>query len=97
MHFRLHTAHLKPEHLEAVQQLATAHAGKCPLFLCFMRPGGDFVFVETHEKFSVVPSLQLQQVTDECFGEETYYVKVDTSLPERVQRWQRKADSNGDE
>jgi hypothetical protein len=35
---------------------------------------------------------------DELFGEETYYVKVYTSLPERQQRsWERRADSNGEE
>src|ERR1041384_58786 len=37
VHLRLHTAHLKLEHLEAVRELAAAHPGKCPLFLCFQR------------------------------------------------------------
>jgi hypothetical protein len=56
-----------------------------------MRPTGEVVFIETHEKFSVAPSLQLQRAVDEKFGEETYYSKVDTSLPERVMgRWERK-------
>jgi hypothetical protein len=36
---------------------------------------------------------------DHLFGEETYYAKVDTSLPERQQRrWERKpAAANGEE
>ncbi len=51
VHLRLHTAHLKPENLDSVQELAAAHPGRCPLFLCFMRPGGEIVFIETHEKF----------------------------------------------
>ena len=40
VHLRLHTAHLKPEHLASVEELVAAHPGKCPLFLCFVRPGG---------------------------------------------------------
>ena len=42
---------------------------------------------------------QLQQAADELFGEETYYVKVDTTLPERQKRaWERKSEpGNGEE
>jgi DNA polymerase III subunit alpha len=92
VHLRLHTAHLKPEHLEAVQELLLAHPGKCPLFLCFVRPTGEVIFMETHDKFFVAPSRELQQAADDRFGEETYYAKVDTSLPERApRRWERQA------
>src|ERR1019366_6401728 len=99
VHLRLHTAHVKPEHLESVHELIAAHPGKCPLFLCFVRPTGEAVFMETHERFAVAPSRALQQAADDRFGEETYYVKVDSSLPERTpRRWERRADSgNGDE
>ena len=77
--------------------MIAAHPGKCPLFLCFVRPAGQVVFVETHEKFCVAPSRELQQAADDRFGEETYYVKVDTSLPERApRRWERRAEP-GDE
>jgi len=96
VHLRLHTAHLTPEKLESVRELTSAHAGKCPLFLCFLRPTGEIIFVEAHERYFVTPSLKLQQAADEMFGEETYYVKVDTSPPERApRRWERK--TNGDE
>jgi hypothetical protein len=44
-----------------------------------------------------MPSLKLQHEADARFGEETYYAKVDTSLPERQQRWSRKPESNGGE
>jgi DNA polymerase-3 subunit alpha len=92
VHLRLHTAHVKPEHLEAVHELILAHPGKCPLFLCFVRPTGEVIFMETHDKFFVAPSQELQQAADDRFGEETYYVKVDTSLPERApRRWERQA------
>ncbi|MGO8838515.1 MAG: DNA polymerase III subunit alpha [Limisphaerales bacterium] len=98
VHLRLHTAHVKPEQLESVRELVAAHPGKCPLLLCFMRPGGEVVFVDTNEHFSVMPSLKLQQEADARFGEETYYAKVDTSPPERQpRRWERKSGSNGGE
>jgi len=99
VHLRLHTAHLKPEQLESVRELVAAHPGKCPLLLCFMRPGGEVIFVDTNERFSVTPSQKLQQEADARFGEETYYARVDTSLPERSpRRWERKAESgNGGE
>ncbi len=95
VHLRLHTAHLKPEHLDAVRELVAAHSGKCPLLLCFMQPGGGNVFVDTNERFSVTPSMELEQAANQLFGEETYYAKVDASLPERQRRWERKNGSNG--
>jgi DNA polymerase-3 subunit alpha len=98
VHLRLHTAHLKPEQLEAVRELVAAHPGKCPLLLCFLRPGGEVIFVDTNERFSVTPSLKLQQEADARFGEETYYAKVDTSPPERApRRWERKGGNDGGE
>jgi DNA polymerase-3 subunit alpha len=91
VHLRLHTAHLKPDQVDSVRELVAAHPGKCPLMLCFMRPGGEVVFVDTNERFNVTPSLKLQQEADARFGEETYYAKVDTSPPERApRRWERK-------
>ena len=95
VHLRLHTAHLKPEQLESVRELVAAHPGKCPLLLCFMQPGGGNVFVDTNERFSVTPSLELEQAANQLFGEETYYAKVDASLPERQRRWERKNGYNG--
>jgi hypothetical protein len=78
--------------------LVAAHPGKCPLFLCFVRPTGEIIFVETHDQFFVAPSRELQQSADSHFGEETYYAKVDTSLPERTpRRWERRANGNGAE
>ncbi|MBM3834468.1 MAG: DNA polymerase III subunit alpha [Verrucomicrobia bacterium] len=93
VHFRLHTAHLTPQRLEEVRQLAAAHPGKCPLFLCFMHPAGEILFIETHEKFRVTPSQQLEQTADKMFGDDTYYAKVDTAPPERAaRRWERKTE-----
>jgi DNA polymerase-3 subunit alpha len=98
VHLRLHTAHLKPEDLDAVREIAAAHPGKCPLLLCFMQPGGGTVFMDTNERFAVTPSLKLQQAVDARFGEETYYAKVDMSLPERQKRsWEKKSSNGGEE
>jgi len=98
VHLRLHTAHVNPGHLDLVRELVAAHPGKCPLFLCFVRPTGEIIFVETHDQFFVAPSRELQQSADSQFGEETYYAKVDTSLPERTpRRWERRANGNGAE
>jgi DNA polymerase-3 subunit alpha len=98
VHLRLHTAHLRPEHLESVRELVAAHSGKCPLFLCFVRPTGEVIFVETHERFFVTPSRELQQAADDLLGEETYYAKADASLPERApRRWERKPELAGAE
>ena len=91
VHFRLHTAHLKPENL-AVRP-GTRRGASRPLpvvsVLASSRPAKSFSSRRTRN-FRVAPSLQLQQAADERFGEETYYVKVDTSLPERAPRkWER--------
>ncbi len=97
VHLRLNTAHLKPEDLERVRELAAAHAGKCPLFLCFARPEGATVFVSTHERFGVTPSLELEHAANKQFGEKTYYARVDASLPEKQRRvWEKKYDGNGE-
>ncbi|HXF10726.1 MAG TPA: DNA polymerase III subunit alpha, partial [Desulfuromonadaceae bacterium] len=98
VHLRLHSAHLQPDQLESVRELVSAHSGKCPLFLCFMQPSGEKVFVETNDRYSVTPSQALQHEADSRFGEETYYAKVDMTLPERAPRkWEKKPESNGEE
>ncbi len=97
VHLRLNTAHLTPENLQAARALCETNRGRVPTFLCLRRPGGELVFIETHENYSVTPTQQLQQSVDDLFGEDTYYSKVDTALPERQKRaWERKAE-NGEE
>jgi DNA polymerase-3 subunit alpha len=91
VYLRLQMAHLQVENIETVRELIAAHPGKCPLFLCFAKPTGEKIYVETHERFFVAPSRELQQAADDLFGEETYFAKVDTTLPERQQRrWEKK-------
>ncbi len=95
VHLRLQAAHLQPEQLNSVREMVAAHPGKCPLFLCFSQAAGEHVFIEANERFAVTPSLRLQHEADARFGEGTYYAKVDTSLPEKQRRWERKS-ANGD-
>jgi DNA polymerase III subunit alpha len=98
VHLRLNTVHLNPENLTEVRDLLAAHPGKCPVFLCFMLPGGEMVFIETHKRFGVTPSLELEHAVNKLLGEKTYYAKVDLTLPERQKRnWERKTDAGVDE
>ena len=90
VHLRLHMAHLQPDDLVKAQELVAAHAGKCPLFLCFMRPEGGTVFIDTNSRFGVTPSLELEHAVNHLFGE-NLYAKVDTTLPEKQRRtWEKK-------
>ncbi len=96
VHLRLHSAKVTPGDLEAARDLLAAHPGKCPVFLCLMRTGGEVVFIETNDRYAVSPSLSLQEAVDEKFGEETYYAKVDGALPERAaRRWEKRGEPNG--
>lgn len=98
VHLRLHTAHLTLQTIDSLGALVIEHPGRCPLMLCFVRPGGEVIFIETHERFFVKPSRHFQEKVESLFGENTYYVKVDTSLPERApRRWERRNDDGSDE
>jgi DNA polymerase III subunit alpha len=96
VHFRLHTANLTVEKLETARAIAAKHPGRCPLFLCLMQPEGQIVFIAAGDTCNVTPSRALQETVDEAFGEETYYAKVDSSLPEKAQRkWASKPRNGG--
>ncbi|HTD67818.1 MAG TPA: DNA polymerase III subunit alpha, partial [Candidatus Limnocylindria bacterium] len=91
VHLRLNAVHLNDEKLRTIFDLVAKFPGKCPLFLSIRQPGGEIVFIETHDKYFVAPSRELQQAVDDLLGEETYYARVDSSLPERVKRaWEKK-------
>ncbi len=98
VHLRLHTSHITEETLRKIHALTCKHSGQCPLYLCFMWPTGQNLFVEANERFFVLPSKQLQDEVDELLGENSYYVKVDTSLPEKPKRqWERRSDPGSSE
>ena len=97
VHLRLRSEQLNPDRLQNVRTLAESHSGRCPLFLCIRQPAGEWVFIETHEKYRVSPSREFQQAVDETFGAETFYANVDSSLPDRPKKpWERR-NGNGDE
>jgi hypothetical protein len=90
---RLNAVHLNDEKLRDAFDLVGRFPGKCPLFLCIRQPGGEIVYIETHDKYFVAPSQELQKAVDDLFGEETYYARVDTALPEKPKRaWERKSE-----
>jgi DNA polymerase III subunit alpha len=94
---RLNTDHLTPQDLENARDLITAYPGRIPLFLCMREPGGERIFIEAHERYRVSPSTEFQHAVNERFGQDTFYVKVDTSVPEREKkRWEKKASGGGD-
>ena len=95
VHLRLHLAHLTPEKLDDLRILVEANKGRIPLFLCFRDPSGAVIFIETHDRYFVAPSDEFEKSINAMFGEETYYVKVDTKLPEREKKpWEKKSFSN---
>jgi DNA polymerase-3 subunit alpha len=93
VHLRLNAVHLDEQKLGEILALVAKFPGKCPLFLCIRQPGGEIVFIETHDRYFVAPSGELQKAVDDIFGEETYYARVDNSLPEKPKRaWERKVE-----
>jgi DNA polymerase-3 subunit alpha len=91
VHLRLSLAHLQSGDLSQAQALVAAHPGKCPLFLCLLRPDGGSVIVEANSRFGVAPSLELELAANRQFGEKTYHAVVDKSLPEKQRRsWEKK-------
>jgi len=98
VHLRLPMAHLQPDDMVKAFALTSAHPGKCPLFLCLLRPEGGSVFIETNSRFSVTPSLELEHEVHRLFGDKTYYAVVDKSLPEKARRnWEKKTPKGEEE
>jgi len=95
VHLRLQMAHLTLEKLDDVRRLVEANKGRVPLFLCFRDPSGAVIFMETHDRYFVAPTNEFELAVNEMLGEETYYVNVDTKLPEREKKpWEKKSYSN---
>ncbi|MDB6058388.1 MAG: dnaE, partial [Verrucomicrobiales bacterium] len=95
---RLNTEGLTPQDLENARDLITAYPGRIPVFLCLREPGGERIFIETHERYRVSPSSEFQHAVNERFGKETFFPKVDTSVPEREKRkWEKKSGPTSNE
>ncbi|MFA6562831.1 MAG: DNA polymerase III subunit alpha [Verrucomicrobiia bacterium] len=93
VHLRLHVARLKPEQLEQTRDIVSRHSGHVPLFICFILPGGELVFADTHDGFKVLPSEELAKELEAVLGKDTVYFKPDTSAPKQEsgrERWQKR-------
>ncbi len=94
---RFETAALDRTKLESVRALVEANRGPVPLFLALRFPGGEVAFLEPNNHFTVAPSVEFEGAMNEAFGEGTYSVIADRSLPERaLRKWERKSDGDGD-
>ncbi|MFZ2639984.1 MAG: DNA polymerase III subunit alpha [Verrucomicrobiia bacterium] len=93
VHLRLHVARIKAEQLNRVRDIVSRHPGQVPLFICFILPGGELVFADTHDAFKVLPSEEMAKELENELGKDTVYFKPDTSVPKQEngrERWQRR-------
>ena len=81
IHLRLRTDRHTPEQLERACDIVRRHQGQVQLLLCFQHPEGTIVFADTHDIFRVQPSEELVKELEEVLGEQTVYLKADTTLP----------------
>src|SRR5205823_12931427 len=63
-HLRLHAARLTTGRLDRIHEVVAGFSGSCPLLICFKCPTGEIIFVETHERVHVTPSVELQKAVD---------------------------------
>ncbi len=77
VHLRVSTSTAQEETFARIRDVLRAHQGPCPVFLCFMYPDGQMVFLETHEQFAVTPTDDLVQQLEAILGENTVWLKVD--------------------
>ena len=98
VHLRLHTAHLQPEQLDAVRTLIAAIPANARCFSVFSgRPAKSSSWKRTSGICRPFAGAAAGR-DDRLLGQDTYYAKVDTTLPERQpRRWERKTGSAEDE
>jgi DNA polymerase III subunit alpha len=92
VHLHLSAVHLDDAKLKALLTLVQQNPGKVPLFLRIRHPKDNaLVSIEVNDRYFVAPSREFQTAVDELLGEQTFYAKADTSLPEPKKRaWERK-------
>ena len=96
VHLRLRTEGLDAAVLQTLRGITAEYPGRCPLFLCLIRPSGERIFIEANERYGVAPCMELQTRVESIFGPESYHAVADHSLPERQQRrWERRQDGGG--
>jgi DNA polymerase III subunit alpha len=92
VHLHLSAVHLDDDKLKALFALVQSNPGKIPLFLRIRHPAHNaLISIEANDRFYVAPSREFQQAVDELLGEQTYYAKADTTLPEPKKRaWEKR-------
>jgi len=91
VHLRLPADGLSRARLEEVRTLVEANRGSVPLFLSLRLTGGPVAFLECHEHFSVMPTVEFEEAANAAFGSGAYHAKADTALPERTPRkWEKR-------
>ena len=91
VHLRFKAESLNPDAMDRVRNLAEAHSGEVPLFLCLRQPEGQSVFLEASDNFNVKPVRYFYSAANEMFGPDTYYAKVDMTLPEPQNRYKKRS------
>ena len=91
VHLRFKAESLDPDAMDRVRNLAEAHSGEVPLFLCLRQPEGQSVFLEASDNFNVKPGRDFYSAANEMFGPDTYYAKVDMTLPEPQNRYKKRS------
>jgi len=77
MHIRLSMSTASEDLLARIHDLLLANTGGVPVMFCFIFPDGKLVFLEAHERFSVVPSSELVVALEDLIGEDSVWLKVD--------------------
>jgi DNA polymerase-3 subunit alpha len=91
VHVRVSAVHLDEQKLQQIFQLVEQNRGKCPLYLCIRHPSNALIYIETHDKYFVAPSREFQAAINGLLGSDSYYARVDTTVPERQKRaWEKK-------
>jgi DNA polymerase-3 subunit alpha len=77
----LATASLDSRELNDVRTILRTSPGKVPVVICLEFPGGEKVFLDTSESFSVSPREELILRLERAIGAESVYVAVKERLP----------------
>jgi hypothetical protein len=92
----LNAVHLNDEKLVQVFDLVAKFPGKCPLFSASATPRArNRLHRSARKVFCDCRLARIAEGRDGMFGEDTYYARVDTSLPERPKRVGTKAGGAG--
>lgn len=96
IYLRVDSSHLDNTKLKHALEIAEANKGRCPLFLRVRMAGGEQVYIEASDRYSVNPTPELRAAFNDLLGSDVYYAKVNHTLPERERpSWARKGNKNG--